>query len=232
MDGSARPVRGVLFDLDGTLVDNMRFHCDAWIELAAALGSTVTREQVLHDFAGRRNEEILPIVVGRPLTPEQLTTLAEQKEARYRELYASHLSLVDGAAELLDELDALGIKYGISSAAPRKNRDFVLDGLKLRPRMAGIVGGEEVARGKPAPDLFLEGAKRIGIAPAEILVFEDARLGVQAAVAAGMRVAGITTSEPGVELVKAGAIGASASFVQLPDVVRSWMGGRQISARD
>ena len=224
MSDSARRIRGVLFDLDGTLVDNMRFHIDAWIELAASLGSKVTREQVLHDFAGRRNEEILPIVAGRPLTPEQLTSLAEQKEARYRELYASHLSLVDGAAQLLDKLDALGIKYGISSAAPRKNRDFVLDGLKLRPRMAGIVGGEEVAHGKPAPDLFLEGAKRIGIAPAEILVFEDARLGVQAAVAAGMQVAGITTSEPSAELVKAGAIGTSASFVQLPDVVRKLLG--------
>jgi HAD superfamily hydrolase (TIGR01509 family) len=223
MGDSAHKIHGVLFDLDGTLVDNMRFHIDAWIELGAALGSKLTREQVMHDFSGRRNEEILPIVAGRALEPAELARLAEQKEARYRELYAPHLALVDGAAELFDSLDQRGIQYGISSAAPRKNRDFVLDGLAIRQRMAGIVGGEEVARGKPAPDLFLEGAKRIGIIPAEILVFEDARLGVQAALAAGMQVAGITTGEPAEALEQAGAVGTSPSFRQLPQVVRDWL---------
>jgi beta-phosphoglucomutase len=224
MTDAASPVRAVLFDLDGTLVDNMPYHIAAWIELAATLGTTLTREQVMHEFSGRRNEEILPLVARRTLEPAELNSLAEQKEARYRELYAPHLALTPGAAALLDALDQRGIRYGIASAAPRKNRDFVLDGLGIRKRMAGIVGGEEVAHGKPAPDLFLEGARRVGIAPADILVFEDARLGVQAARAAGMRVAGITTGESAEELEKAGALATSASFESLPNNVRALLG--------
>ncbi|MET0389643.1 MAG: HAD family phosphatase [Polyangiales bacterium] len=219
-----RTVRGVLFDLDGTLVDNMRHHSVAWLEIARTLGATLTPEQVMRDFAGRRNEEILPIVAGRALTPAEVAQLAEQKEARYRELYAPDLQLIAGADALLAQLAARGIAAGVASAAPRKNRDFVLDGLGLRARLQAVVGGDEVARGKPAPDLFLEGARRLGVAPADILVFEDARLGVLAARAAGMRVCGITTGEPAAELIDAGALAACADFRELPEPIQRLLG--------
>jgi beta-phosphoglucomutase family hydrolase len=218
---SHAPVRAVLFDLDGTLVDNMRFHIEAWIEFARGLGRTITAATVMREFAGRRNEEILPRLVGHPLDPEEVRQLAEAKEARYRELYAPHVAPLAGAEALLDELAARGVIAAIASAAPRANREMVLGRIGLAARFGAVVGAEEVARGKPAPDLFLEAAARIGVDPAEVLVFEDAHLGVTAARAAGMRACGITTVEPPEELLAAGAMATAPDFARLPDRVRA-----------
>ncbi len=216
-----RPVRAVLFDLDGTLVDNMRFHIEAWIETARSLGREITAETVMRDFAGRRNEEILPAMVGRAMEPAEVAAIAAVKEARYRELFDAHVAPIAGAVALLDELDACGVVCGIASAAPKVNRDFVLDRLGLRDRFRVIVGAEEVSRGKPAPDLFLLGAERLGVDAASVLVFEDAHLGVVAARAAGMRACGVTTTEPAAVLLEAGAMATAPDLAALPDAVRA-----------
>jgi HAD superfamily hydrolase (TIGR01509 family) len=219
-----RPIRAVLFDLDGTLVDNMAYHIEAWIETGRVFGRELTREQIMGEFAGRRNEEILPVIAGRALSPAEIDGLAAQKEARYRTLYAPHLSLMPGAAALFELLAARNIVCGVASAAPRANREFVLNGLALWTRLGAVVGAEEVAQGKPAPDLFLEAARRLDSAPQDTLVFEDARLGVQAGRAAGMRVCGITTGEPREALLAAGALAASANFLDLPPEITALFG--------
>jgi beta-phosphoglucomutase family hydrolase len=222
---SAEPaVRAVVFDLDGTLVDNMAYHIEAWIETARALGHELSPAQIMRDFAGRRNEEILPKLVGRALTSAELERLAAQKEARYRALYAPNLALMEGASAFLDLLARRGIVCGIASAAPRANREFVLDGTGLRERIVAVVGAEEVKNGKPAPDLFLEAAKRLSVDPSQVLVFEDATLGVEAACAAGMRVCGITSSEPGEVLRAAGAMAVCPNFATLPHEVDELVG--------
>lgn len=210
------PVRGVLFDLDGTLVDNMRFHVDAWLATGEQLGHPLTRERILREFSGRTNKEIFPRILGRAIEEEELSRLATQKESHYRALFAPHLRLIAGAARFMDQLSAHGIPFGVASAGPRENRAFVLDGLGLRERLACVVGAEDVARGKPAPDLFLEGARRLAREPEEIIVFEDASLGVQAALAAGMRAYGIATAEGAAELLEAGASAAFADFTTVP----------------
>lgn len=221
---SDHPVRAVLFDLDGTLVDNMPYHIAAWIEVGRELGSELTHEQVMRNFAGRRNEEILPMVAGRALPPAEIEQWAAKKEALYRKLYSPHLALIAGADAFLESLASRGIACAVASAAPLDNRRFVLDGLQLWKRFGAVVGAEEVAHGKPAPDLFLEAARRLAVAPDLTLVFEDARLGVEAARAAGMRVAGITTGEPAQALLEAGALATSSSFLDLSDRVLSLFG--------
>jgi beta-phosphoglucomutase family hydrolase len=212
-------VRAVLFDLDGTLVDNMQYHVAAWIEIARDLGRELTPQRVQREFSGRLNGEILRDLMQLDLSDAQVALWAERKEARYRELYAPQLALLDGADALLERLRARGIACGIASAAPGPNRAFVLDALGLPARVDTIVGAEEVARGKPAPDLFLEAARRLAVAPEHALVFEDALLGVQAGRAAGMRVCGITTSEAAEALLTAGAFAAAQSFRLLPNTV-------------
>jgi beta-phosphoglucomutase family hydrolase len=212
------PIQAVLFDLDGTLVDNMEYHTTAWIETGRTLSLELTREQIL-GFAGHKNEEILPVILGRALHPEELARFADQKEARYRDLYAGHVELIAGADAFISELAARGIACGIASAAPRDNRAFVLGATKLAPRMGAVVGAEEVKHGKPAPDLFLEAARRLGVKPANTLVFEDAVSGVKAGIAAGMRVCGITTSEPAEKLIASGALAAIPDFRAIPAAI-------------
>lgn len=210
-------IRAVLFDLDGTMVDNMRYHTDAWIEMARKLGRELTREYFQREFSGRKNEELFPLLLGRPLDAADVERLAEEKEARYRELYAPHVRPLDGLEALLGLLESRGIAIGIATAAPAKNREFVLERLGLTRRISVVVGAEQVEHGKPAPDLFLGAAEQLGCEPSATLVFEDAVLGVQAGRAAGMMVCGVATSELAEVLLGAGAQFAIRDFTELPE---------------
>ncbi len=210
-------IRAVLFDLDGTMVDNMHYHVDAWIEMGRKLGHELTREHIQREFAGRKNEELFPSLVGRPLAASEIQELSEEKEARYRELFAPHVRLLDGLDAFLDRLAAAGTAVGIATAAPAKNRDLVFERTGLRARIPVIVGAEEVKRGKPAPDLFLAAARLLAADPSATLVFEDAVLGVQAGRAAGMSVCGVTTSEPSEVLLAAGAHFTIRDFTEVPE---------------
>jgi len=210
-------IRAVLFDLDGTMVDNMQYHVDAWIEMGRKLGRELTREYIQREFSGRKNEELFPLVVGRPLGDSEVRRLSEEKEARYRELFAPHVRLLDGLEAFLDLLAARGIAVGIATAAPVKNRNFVLERSGLSAHISVVVGAEQVERGKPAPDLFLTAARQLGCEPSATLVFEDAVLGVQAGRAAGMSVCGVTTGEPSEVLLAAGAEYTIRDFTELPE---------------
>jgi beta-phosphoglucomutase len=218
------PPSAVLFDMDGTLVDNMRFHVQAWVSMASALGiSGQPEERFEREFAGKRNEEILPVLLGRPLSAEEATRLAEQKEAHYRQLYAPHLVALRGAPELLSRLHRLGRRLAVATAAPAANRDFVLDGLALRPFFSRVIGAEDVTRGKPAPDIFLASARALGVEPSTCVVFEDAINGILAARAAGMFAVGVTTLIPEQTLREAGAHWVIRDFASLPEDLERWL---------
>jgi beta-phosphoglucomutase len=212
-------IRSVLFDLDGTMVDNMRYHVNAWIEMGKKLGHELSREYIQREFSGRKNEELFPLLVGRGLDAAEIRQLSEEKEARYRELFAPHVRLLDGLEAFLEQLAVRGIAVGIATAAPAENRDLVLERSGLAARIAVVVGAEQVERGKPAPDLFLAAAQQLGCAPSATLVFEDAVLGVQAGRAAGMRVCGVTTSEPSEVLLAAGAHFTIRNFTEVPETL-------------
>lgn len=212
----SRPLAAAIFDLDGTLVDNMRFHVQAWVAMSRSLGLEAPAERFEREFNGRRNEEIFPALLCRPVSPEELVRLAEQKEAHYRELYAPHLRPLRGARELLERLRGAGLGLAVASAGPRANRAFVLDGLELRPFFSHVIGAEDVTRGKPAPDLFLAAARALGVEPAACVVFEDAVHGIHAARAAGMLAVGVSTLTPAEVLREAGAHWVAADFASLP----------------
>lgn len=186
--------QAVLFDMDGTLVDNMSFHTLALLEIAERrFGVRLDPEQVNRDFSGMKNAEIFRILAQRDVTPEEATAWEAEKEERYRELFRPHLVPVRGVRELLAKLRQGGLRAAVASAAPRGNLDFILDGLELRPWFDAVVGQDDAPRGKPAPDIFLAAAARVGVEPSRCLVFEDAINGILGARAAGMRAAGITT---------------------------------------
>ncbi len=216
-----------IFDLDGTLVDNMRFHVQAWVAMSRSLGLETPAERFEREFNGRRNEEIFPALLGRPVPPEELARLSEQKESHYRALYAPHLAPLRGARELLTRLRDAGLGLAVASAGPRPNRAFVLDGLHLRPFFSHVIGAEDVTRGKPAPDLFLAAARALGVDPSGCVVFEDAVHGIHAARSAGMLAVGVTTLTPAEVLREAGAHWVTSDFASLPaDFEQVLLGGR------
>jgi beta-phosphoglucomutase family hydrolase len=220
------PLSAAIFDMDGTLVDNMRFHGEAWVAMCQSLGLDLPAERFERELAGKRNEEIFPALLGRPVPPEELALLAERKESHYRALYAPHLSPLRGARELLARLLGAGFRLAVASAAPHANRAFVLDGLELRSHFAQVVGAEDVTRGKPAPDIFLAAARALSVEPSACVVFEDAVNGIRAARAAGMLAVGVTTLTPAEVLLEAGAHWVIGDFATLPvDFERRLFGG-------
>jgi len=188
--------RALIFDMDGTIVDNMAFHTKSWITFFERRGHAIDADAFFRATAGRQGGEIIRSHFGEHLLDDEVMTLNHEKEAVYRELYAPHRKAVEGFEDLIADAKSQGIALAVGTAAPPANVEFTLDGLDLRRHFDAIVGATDVARGKPHPDVFLEAAKRCGAEPADCIVFEDAPLGVEAARRAGMRAVVLTTTLP------------------------------------
>ena len=186
------PIRGLIFDMDGTIVDNMRFHDDAWEAWHAKYALPFDRPSFFGRTAGRTNPEIIGEMFP-DLAPDEIVARGMEKEALYVELYRPHVRPVAGLVDLMGRAEAAAVPMAVGTAAPNDNIAVVLDTLGLRARFRTIVSPSQGFRGKPHPDMFLAAAERMGVAPAECVVFEDAPLGVEAARRAGMRAVAMLT---------------------------------------
>jgi beta-phosphoglucomutase family hydrolase len=210
--------RAFIFDMDGTLVDNMRFHTDAWGTMLAENGVRMNAHDFLVKTAGKTNREILPTVFEN-ISEEQITELAERKETLYRELFLPQRKVVEGAVEFLEAAQSLGVKMAVATAAPEANVEFILDGLDLRKYFRAITTAADVSKGKPDPEIFLKSAEKLKIEPKNCLVFEDAIGGFEAAYRAGMKSIGIATVNTIEEILRLeSVVEAHANFSNLkPD---------------
>jgi beta-phosphoglucomutase family hydrolase len=190
---SFRP-QAVIFDLDGTLADNMDWHTQAFDAFLRRRGMGRFTMAWRHRTDGKRNSEIFPMLFGRPLSADDLRAYAEEKESLYRELSTARLRPMAGALELLGHLAAADIKVAVATSAPEANVEHTLRETGLAPVFPVVARGDQVKRGKPAPDVFLYAARLLGVEPASCLAFEDAPIGVAAARAADMRCVAITSS--------------------------------------
>lgn len=188
--------QALLFDMDGTIVDNMSYHTEAWLRFFQRRGRWFEAGAFFTETAGRHSREILRERLQPDLSDLECTRLADEKDALYRELYGPRRAVVPGFDALVARAKADGMALAVATAAPEGNIRFTLDGLDLRRHFDAVVGAADVARGKPAPDVFLEAARRCGVPPSQCIVFEDAPLGVMAAQHAGMRAAVLTTTLP------------------------------------
>jgi HAD superfamily hydrolase (TIGR01509 family) len=186
--------RAVIFDIDGTIVDNMHLHAEAFAVFAERHGLPPLTPADRARLDGRRNSEIFPILFKREVPREEWLAYEHEKESLYRELSRGRLTPMKGLHDFIARLKADGIRVALATSAPEPNVVHTLNELGLADAFPVIVRGDQVPRGKPAPDVFLEAARRLNVAPAECLVFEDAPMGIEAAHAAGMPVVGLTTS--------------------------------------
>ena len=176
----------VIWDVDGVLIDSGEQHRRAWEQLAREEGLPYSDAAFWATF-GMRNADIFPRMFGVSGPPERLVALGDRKEAIYRALLAEDAAPLPGAKELLAALHAAGYRQALGSSAPPANLEAIISLLGLASFLDAIVSGEQVARGKSAPDIFLAAAEGLDIPPAHCLVIEDAPAGVAAAHAGGMR---------------------------------------------
>lgn len=194
-----RPPRGVVFDLDGTLTDNMALHAQAFERFCARHGLPPLTLERRARYDGKRNRDIFPDLLGRELGPDELRALVDEKESLYRELSAGRLVPLRGLLELLACLRRRAVPVAVATSSPARNVEHTLRELGLARELRDVLRSDEVPHGKPAPDVYLAAAERLGLPPGDCLAFEDAPLGVAAALSAGLTCVAVTTSfdEPG-----------------------------------
>lgn len=197
--------RAFIFDMDGTLVDNMHFHTEAWGKMLSENGIEMNAHDFLVKTAGKTNREILPTVFGE-ISDERIDELGKRKETLYQELFLPERKTVAGVIEFLEESSKLGIKLAVSTAAPIMNVEFILDGLDLRKYFGAVVTAADVKEGKPNPEIFLKSAEKLGVEPKNCIVFEDALNGFEAAHRAGMKSIGITTVNSAEDILKCNSV--------------------------
>lgn len=200
--------KGFLFDLNGTMVDDMSYHLDVWYEvLTKDLGASLTKAEAKVQMYGK-NRELLDRVFGADkFTDAEVERISMQKEERYQQVYRPHLALIAGLEAFLERAKEAGIQQAIGSAAIPFNIDFVIDNLNLRRYFGAVVSADDVVVSKPDPEVFLKAAALLGVSPQACVVFEDAPKGVEAALRAGMDCVVLTT------------VHGEAEFKQYPNVL-------------
>jgi beta-phosphoglucomutase len=193
---------GVIFDMDGVLIDSFEPHRRSWQQMARERGIEMTDEQFAATF-GRTSRDIIRHFWGEGVSDEQIRQMDDRKEALFRDLLREQLPVMPGALELIDDLATHGFKLGVGSSGPPENVNLVVDSLGLRDHLSGIVTGMDVTRGKPDPQVFLLTAERMKVDPARCAVVEDAVHGITAARRAGMKAVALTGTAPRAALAAA-----------------------------
>lgn len=187
--------KAFLFDLNGTMVDDMGYHLEVWDRiLNDDLKAGLSREEVKRQMYGK-NGELLDRVFGKGVFgEEQVKEVSKKKEELYQMLFRPHLKLIDGLEVLLEKAYRHKVSMAIGSAAMPFNIGFVIDNLFIRHYFGTIVSADDVVESKPDPEVFLKAAMQLGVLPEDCVVFEDVPKGAEAALNAGMKVVIVTTT--------------------------------------
>ena len=193
---------GVIFDWDGVIIDSSRQHEESWERLAQEEGKPLPPGHFKAGF-GKKNEWIIPTLLGWTDASEEIRRLSLRKEALYREIVLEKgLSALPGVHELLERLRAERVPTCIGSSTHRENITTILGVLGFEGLFGGMVTSEDVVNGKPHPDVFLKAAAKNARLPERCVVFEDALAGIAAARAGGMKVVGVATTHTPGELLE------------------------------
>ena len=178
--------KAFLFDLNGTMIDDMPYHVTAWHRILNGLGADISMERMKEECYGKNNELIERIFPGR-FSDAEKNRMSLEKEQAYQQAFRPSLKLLPGLQEFLQEAYERKIPMAIGSAAIMYNIDFVLDGLNIRHYFQAIVSADDVKFSKPNPETYLTCASRLKADPEACIVFEDVPKGVESARSAGMQ---------------------------------------------
>ncbi len=191
---------GLIFDMDGTMIDSMPSHAKSWVAFAEHHGLVIEVEELLRQTTGRTGAECMEVLFGHAIDTEESWKLIHHKEQIYRELFAPNFAEVAGFKAFCAKAINQGLKVGVGTAGDKHNIAFAFSHLQMETAPHAVVGGDEGLPGKPEPAIFLEAARRIGVAPEHCIVFEDAPFGIEAARRAGMRAVAVCSSHTAEQL--------------------------------
>lgn len=198
--------KAVIFDLDGTLIDNNEFHLKTWKQYLVEEGIDISDENYNAYINGRTNKDAIEYIYGRKMTDEEAMEFALEKEALYRKIYRPFIKPVAGLIPFLEILHKLNIPIGMATSGIQVNIDFMFEHIPIKKYFKVIVNSSHIKNGKPHPEIYLKTASLLNISPANCLVFEDAAVGIRSAKTAGMKVVAIDTTQPHNELTEADMI--------------------------
>ncbi len=199
---------GIIFDVDGTMVDNAAYHEKAWIELGRRRNLPITSQYYRTRIHARSNDKNVQGLYNNTATPELIAQISGEKEAIYRQTYRPVIAEIPGLARLLAALHAQRVPCAAASNSPRENVDMVLDELRIRKYFSVAIDRNQISRGKPDPESLLTAAAAFKLPPHRCLVVEDSPSGFQAARNAGMKYIAITAGADPNDLQHAAAAAA------------------------
>jgi len=211
--------KAVIWDMDGVIADTALYHFKAWYEVFQKRGVNFTEDDFRRNF-GQRNDTIIRNVLGQGLPPSEIDTIAGEKEGNFRQKVSQHIKPLPGAIELIKSLKGHVFSMALASSAPMENIRLIIRSLDINNCFHAIVSGKEVKEGKPSPQGFLLAAKKLGVAPENCIVVEDAVAGVTAAKRAGMHCLAVTNTHPRVSLKEADLIVDTLEAVSVSDLER------------
>lgn len=191
---------GIIFDMDGVIVDNHKYHMQAWQTFCNKYGIPLTEEDYRDNINGRTAPAIMQYLFGEDITAELILQYTIEKESLYRELFATHLAPTPGLRSYLDDALAAQLPMAVATSAPTENVEFTLDGLGIRKYFSAILDQHAVTQGKPHPEVYTKACAALELPPEKCVVFEDAISGIKAGLAAGCTVIGVATSHSKEEL--------------------------------
>ncbi|MFP4026168.1 MAG: HAD family hydrolase [Candidatus Brocadiia bacterium] len=208
-----------IFDWDGVIVDSSPFHKLSWDKLADEENRILPEGHFKKGF-GMRNEQIIPEILEWTTDPEEIVRLSNRKEELYRELIIEKgISPLPGVEDWLQELQVNDVPHAVASSTERLNIMTSLDVMEMKQQFDAIVGGEDVENGKPDPEVFLTAAEKVSALPSQCVVFEDAHVGIEAALAAKMKVVALATTHPADTLEDADIVVGSLAELSFQTVV-------------
>jgi len=189
-------LKAAIFDWDGVVIDSSRPHRLSWERLARERGLALPPNHFERGF-GKKNQTIIPEIYKWSSDPEEIEELGNAKEALYRKILEEEgLNPLPGAVRLFRELKEAGIPIAVGTSTPHANVECVIKLIGADGFFDAVIAAEDVDRGKPDPEVFLMGARKLGVAPEDCVVFEDSAHGIEAALAGGMRAVCLTTTHP------------------------------------
>lgn len=189
----------VIFDMDGVIVDSNPVHQQAIQEFCRKYDKRVTEAFLHNRVYGRTNKEWIPELFGQ-MSPEQTEALGEEKERIFRQMFDPARHVVTGITEFVHHLHENRIQMAVATSAPRANADYILSELHIQKLFTTVLDSSHVERGKPEPDVYIKASSFLGFSPQQCLVIEDSMAGVEAGLAAGCRVTGVSTTHTAEEL--------------------------------